>query len=79
MAPFSSYKQDTRERLAAVEAHVENIYKLLGDLRDNHIYHLRESVERIEQLVIGRPTWLSATIVTILTAILAAILGYRYG
>ena len=78
MAPFNSFKRETGERLSAIETHVDNIYAAIADLRDNHIAHLGESIKNIEQLVVGRPTWMISIIITILTAVVAALLGAHY-
>ena len=79
MASFNSYKQDTSSRLASLETEVKNVYIVLDDIRNNHLVHLRSAVDDLTRLVLGRPTWLSSIIVTILTAIVAAFVGAHFG
>lgn len=79
MPSFNSYKQDTAERLASLEAKMENVYLALSDIRGNHLVHLQQTMEHLEQLVLCRPTWLSSIVITTVTAILAALLGAHFG
>ena len=67
-------KQD--ERLSAVETDIKWIKSEITTLKNNDLVHISKRLERIEDKLNARPTWLHAAIITGLVSVIVALIAY---